>query len=48
MALPAQSVPPEKVKLTYEQFLEQLDEDTLAEWVDGEVVICRLQDWSIS
>jgi Uma2 family endonuclease len=38
MALPAQSVPPEKVKLTYEQFLEQLDEDTLAEWVDGEVV----------
>lgn len=35
MALPAQSG---KVKLTYEQFLEQLDEDTLAEWVDGEVV----------
>jgi len=38
MALPAQSAPPEKVKLTYEQFLAQLDEDTLAEWVDGEVV----------
>jgi len=38
MTLPAQSVPPEKVKLTYEQFLAQLDEDTLAEWVDGEVV----------
>lgn len=35
MALPAQSG---KVKLTYEQFLQQLDEDTLAEWVDGEVV----------
>lgn len=35
MALPA---PSGKVKLTYEQFLEQLDEDTLAEWVDGEVV----------
>ncbi|MDW8320450.1 MAG: Uma2 family endonuclease [Armatimonadota bacterium] len=35
MALPAQSG---KVKISYEQFLEQLDEDTLAEWVEGEVV----------
>lgn len=35
MALPA---PSGKAKITYEQFLEQLDEDTLAEWVDGEVV----------
>jgi Uma2 family endonuclease len=35
MALPA---PSGKVKITYEQFLEQIDEDTLAEWVDGEVV----------
>ncbi len=34
MALPAQ----EKVKISYEQFLQQMDEDTLAEWVDGEVV----------
>ncbi len=34
MALPAQ----EQVKLSYQQFLEQVDEDTLAEWVDGEVV----------
>ena len=55
MALPAQSVPPEKVKLTYEQFLEQLDEDTLAEWVDGEVVYLSpaslehqlLSDWLV-
>jgi len=38
MVLPAQSVSSERVKLTYEEFLEQLDEDTLAEWVDGEVV----------
>ncbi|GIV17618.1 MAG: restriction endonuclease [Armatimonadota bacterium] len=35
MALPA---PSGKVKISYEQFLEQIDEDTLAEWVDGEVV----------
>jgi Uma2 family endonuclease len=26
-------------KLTYEEFLEWCDEDTLAEWVDGEVVM---------
>ncbi len=38
MALPAQPIPPEKVRISYEQFLEQIDEDTLAEWVDGEVV----------
>jgi len=38
MALPAQPIPPEKAKISYEQFLEQIDEDTLAEWVDGEVV----------
>lgn len=25
--------------LTYEQFLEEADEDTFAEWVDGEVVV---------
>jgi Uma2 family endonuclease len=38
MVLPAQSVSTEKVRVSYEQFLAQLDEDTLAEWVDGEVV----------
>ncbi len=31
--------PPEKRKMTYEEFLEWADEDTLAEWVDGEVVM---------
>lgn len=30
--------PPAK-KMTYEEFLEWLDEDTWAEWVDGEVVM---------
>lgn len=34
----ATSVSPERVKISYERFLEQLEEDTLAEWVDGEVV----------
>ena len=38
MVLPAQSVSTEKVRVSYEQFLAQLDEDTLAEWVDGEVI----------
>ncbi len=33
-----QPLPHDKVKVSYEQFLQQLDEDTLAEWVDGEVV----------
>ena len=32
----AKTPPGEKV--TYEQFLEWLDENTFAEWVDGEVV----------
>ena len=31
--------PPERRKMTYEEFLDWADEDTLAEWVDGEVVI---------
>jgi hypothetical protein len=26
-------------KMTYEQFLQWLDEDTWAEWVDGEVYL---------
>jgi len=30
---------PERRKMTYEEFLAWLDEDTLAEWVDGEVVM---------
>ncbi len=30
--------PPAKSKMTYEEFLAWADEDTLAEWVDGEVV----------
>lgn len=30
--------PPPAEKVTYEQFLEWLDENTFAEWVDGEVV----------
>lgn len=28
-----------KTKLSYEEFLQQCDEDTLAEWVDGEVIL---------
>lgn len=39
MALSAQPVSRDKVKISYEEFLQQLDEDTLAEWVDGEVVL---------
>lgn len=31
-------VAPKPRKLTYEEFLATLDEDTLAEWVDGEIV----------
>ncbi|HEY7126827.1 MAG TPA: Uma2 family endonuclease [Ktedonobacterales bacterium] len=34
---PNSSEPP--AKLTYEQFLEWADEDTLAEWVDGAIVM---------
>lgn len=33
-----QRVPPNK-KVTFEEFLEWCDEDTLAEWVDGEIVM---------
>jgi len=33
------AVPPSK--MTYEEFLAWADEDTLAEWVDGEVVLYR-------
>jgi Uma2 family endonuclease len=31
--------PPAKRKITYEEFLAWADEDTLAEWVDGEVIM---------
>lgn len=37
MALP-QAMESGRTKLTFEQFLQMLDEDTRAEWVDGEVV----------
>lgn len=33
------STPGQIAKLTYEEFLDWADEDTLAEWVDGEVVM---------
>lgn len=35
----AQQTPPPPEPMTYEQFLDWLDEDTLAEWVDGAVVM---------
>ncbi|MCS7285923.1 MAG: Uma2 family endonuclease [Anaerolineae bacterium] len=31
--------PPEKKRMAYEEFLEWANEDTLAEWVEGEVVL---------
>jgi len=38
-ALMAMPTPPARPKMTYEEFLAWADEDTLAEWVDGEVVM---------
>jgi len=38
-AILAAPEPPAKRKMTYEEFLAWADEDTLAEWVDGEVVM---------
>ena len=38
-ALMAMSEPPARPKMTYEEFLAWADEDTLAEWVDGEVIM---------
>jgi Uma2 family endonuclease len=29
----------QRFKMTYEEFLEQVDEDVVAEWVDGEVIV---------
>ena len=37
-AVAARREPPEE-KLTYEEFLAWADEDTLAEWVDGDVIM---------
>jgi Uma2 family endonuclease len=31
--------PPRKVSLSYEEFLDRIDEDTSAEWVDGEIIM---------
>lgn len=35
---PAQQEPPRE-KMTYEEFLDWVDEDTYAEWVDGEIIM---------
>ena len=37
--LAAPEPPAKPKKMTYEEFLAWADEDTLAEWVDGEVVM---------
>ena len=34
------SAPTDRRKMTYEEFLAWADEDTTAEWIDGEVVMC--------
>src|SRR5690349_14537771 len=33
------SMPPSPPPMTYEEFLDAIDEDTLAEWVDGRVIM---------
>ena len=38
-ALSTASEAPAPLRMTYEEFLAWADEDTLAEWVDGEVVM---------
>ena len=35
---PTAATPSPPPRMTYEEFLDWLDEDTFAEWVDGEVV----------
>ena len=48
--------PPQRREMTYDEFLAWAGEDTLAEWVDGEVVMCspaskqhqRISDFLIS
>lgn len=37
--IPSEGREPAPPRMTYEEFLEWADEDTLAEWVDGEVVL---------
>ena len=39
MATAPAKVEPQKSKMTYEAFLDWCEEDTLAEWVDGEIVM---------
>ena len=34
-----ETFPPQKQKMTYQEFLAWADEDTLAEWVDGKVIM---------
>lgn len=38
-ALDTKLVPPTERRMTYEEFLDWADEDTHAEWVDGEVIV---------
>ncbi len=38
LAAPTETEPP-RLKMTYEEFLAWSDEDTYAEWVDGEVIV---------
>ena len=33
---------PTRLKMSYEEFLQWADKDTLAEWVDGEVIIQQI------
>src|SRR5256885_5964292 len=41
---PVTPMPP--ARMTFEEFLEWADEDTYAEWVDGEVIMmCPATDW---
>jgi Uma2 family endonuclease len=48
-----EAVSPPKERMSYEEFLEWCDEDTWAEWVDGEVIVLSpagdrhqdLSDW---
>ena len=37
--LPVSKIKPLRFKMSYEAFLEWADEDTHAEWVDGEVIV---------
>jgi len=34
-------------RMSYEEFLDWCDEDTLAEWVDGQVVITSLRELKV-